>query len=115
MLNVSIVLYKHRVSDISPLVKILQNSGLVSEIFLIDNSPNENKGFEELNVKYIFNNNNLGYGRAHNIALRKSINTNIPYHLVVNLVYDFLIDQFDNFFLFSYSFFSKVKQINDKT
>ena len=84
MLNASIVLYKHSISDIRLLVKTLQNSGLVSEIFLIDNSPNENKGFEELNVKYIFNNNNLGYGRAHNIALRKSIDTNIPYHLVVN-------------------------------
>ena len=84
MLNASIVLYKHTVSDISPLVKTLQNSGLVSEIFLIDNSPNENKDFELLNVKYIFNNSNLGYGRAHNIALRKSIDANIPYHLVVN-------------------------------
>ncbi len=84
MLNASIVLYKHSVSDIRLLVKTLQNSGLVSEIFLIDNSPNENKDFEQLNVKYIYNNSNLGYGRAHNIALRKSLAANIPYHLVVN-------------------------------
>ena len=73
MLNVSIVIYKHTISDISPLVEILQNSGLVSEIFLIDNSPKENKDFGKLNANYIFNNCNLGYGKAHNIALRKSI------------------------------------------
>lgn len=84
MLNASIVLYKHSVSDISSLVNTLQDSELVSEIFLIDNSPNENKDFEQLNVKYIFNNSNIGYGRAHNIALLKSIDSAIPYHLVVN-------------------------------
>lgn len=84
MLNVSIVIYKHTISDISPLVEILQNSGLVSEIFLIDNSPKENKDFGKLNANYIFNNCNLGYGKAHNIALRKSIAKNTPYHLVVN-------------------------------
>lgn len=34
--------------------------------------------------EYIFNNKNIGYGAAHNIALRKSIEQSTDYHLVVN-------------------------------
>lgn len=35
-------------------------------------------------IIYIFNNANLGFGKGHNIALRKSIEENISYHLVLN-------------------------------
>ena len=37
-----------------------------------------------LPATYIFNNKNLGYGRAHNIALEKTLKTNTKYHLVLN-------------------------------
>ncbi len=84
MLNVSIVLYKHTVAEITPLVNTLRQSTQVREIFLIDNSPIEDKNFEQLDVVYIFNGKNLGYGAAHNIALRRSIASKISYHLVIN-------------------------------
>jgi hypothetical protein len=84
MLNTSIVLYKHSVSEISPLIEILRKSGFVSEIFLVDNTPYPTVEFQDLEVTYIFAGKNLGYGAAHNIAIRKSIEQNIPYHLVVN-------------------------------
>jgi len=35
-------------------------------------------------IEYVFNNENLGYGRAHNIALKKSIEKSTPYHIVLN-------------------------------
>jgi GT2 family glycosyltransferase len=35
-------------------------------------------------VEYVFNNENIGYGAAHNIAIKKSINLNAQYHLVLN-------------------------------
>lgn len=84
MLNTSIVLYKHSVSEISPLIKILRKSELVSEIFILDNSPIPTAEFQHLEVTYIFSGKNLGYGAAHNIAIKKTIEQNIPYHLVVN-------------------------------
>lgn len=83
MLNASIVLYKHSVSEIAPLVSTLKKSGVISEVFLIDNSPEPDLAFRQL-ATYIFNHANLGYGAAHNIAIRKSIGDSVPYHLVVN-------------------------------
>ncbi len=84
MLNVSIVLYKHSVSEIKPLIEALRKSDKVSAIFFIDNSPDQNPGFKELSLNYIFTGKNLGYGTAHNIAILKTIEQNTPYHLVIN-------------------------------
>jgi len=84
MLNTSIVLYKHSPTGITPLVNILQKSKSISGVFLIDNSPTPTPEFNDLPVKYIFTGKNLGYGAAHNIAIRQTIEQNIPYHLVIN-------------------------------
>ena len=84
MLNASIVLYKHTPAEIKPLVETLQAAKNVSTVFLVDNSPVSDLEFEKMRVEYIFNNKNLGYGAAHNIAMRKSLEQNTPYHLVVN-------------------------------
>jgi GT2 family glycosyltransferase len=65
-------------------VEILRKSEKVSDIFLIDNSPAPTFEFQQLPVKYIFTGKNLGYGAGHNIAIRKTIEQGIPYHLVVN-------------------------------
>jgi GT2 family glycosyltransferase len=84
MLNASIVLYKHSVTEIALLVETLLQSSVVKQVYLIDNSPKENKGFKSMGINYIFNNKNLGYGAAHNIAIRQTIQQHCPYHLVVN-------------------------------
>ena len=84
MLNASIVLYKHTLTEIAPLVTALRNSIAISNVFLIDNSPSEQPEFNSLEVTYIFNNKNIGYGAAHNIAIRKTIEQAVSYHLVVN-------------------------------
>lgn len=85
MFNASVVLYNHTVAEIEPLIQLLRQSKLVNEVYLIDNSPKQNPDFSRLRSIYIFNNgNNIGYGAAHNIAIRKTIEKNIPYHLVVN-------------------------------
>jgi GT2 family glycosyltransferase len=84
MLNASIVIFKNSFSEIASLVEILRKSVVVSDVFLLDNSPVPTPEFESLPVKYIFNSKNLGYGAAHNIALRQSIEKNTPYHLIVN-------------------------------
>lgn len=84
MLNASIVLYQHPFDTIKPLVETLRASNLISDIFLIDNSPSPNADFEKLPVTYIFTGKNLGYGAGHNIAMRETLKKNVPYHLVVN-------------------------------
>lgn len=86
MVNCSIVTYKHSFNDISLLIDcILKNS--VNNIYIIDNSPtDELRNITDCStkVKYYFCNKNLGYGRAHNIAIRKSIMNGIDYHVVIN-------------------------------
>ena len=84
MINCSIVLYHSSVEEITFLVGALRQSEIVDQIYLIDNSPTPTPEFVTLNATYIFNNKNLGYGSAHNIAIKKSIEQNIPYHLVIN-------------------------------
>jgi len=84
MINASIVLYKHSLLEIKPLVEMLRKSEVVSTIFLIDNSPEINPDLETLDVNYHFTGKNLGYGTAHNLAIRQTIEQHTPYHLVVN-------------------------------
>ena len=82
--NVSIVLYNQTLSEISLLVECLRKSEIVSQVFLIDNSPTENPEFITLEANYHFTGKNIGYGSAHNIAIRQTIEQGIPYHLVLN-------------------------------
>lgn len=84
MINASIVLYNHSVSEIQQLVATLRGATNIASIYLIDNSPCEIAEFNTLDAIYIFNNKNVGYGAAHNIAIKKSINEGIGYHLVLN-------------------------------
>lgn len=88
-LNVSIVLYKHTFEEVRPLIETIKKSVIVSTIYIIDNSPSPINGFNELDVTYKHSSTNLGYGKAHNLALRESIAQQIPYHLVLNPDIDF--------------------------
>lgn len=53
---------------------------------MIDNSPTNDlsKKLQKYSVEYIFMNNNIGFGAAHNIAIKKTINSSTKYHLVLN-------------------------------
>lgn len=84
MINISIVIYNHPFIEIEHLVILLASSPKVNELFLIDNSAERNDVFLTLPSTYVFNGKNLGYGKAHNIAIRRTIEQNIPYHLVIN-------------------------------
>ena len=84
MLNVSIVIYKHLLSEVESLILSLQQSKVVENIYIVDNSPVPSNDFKREGLIYIFTGKNLGYGAGHNIAIRKSILNNIAFHLVVN-------------------------------
>ena len=84
MITTSIVLYHHSIKEIDQLIECLQQSKATGDIYVIDNSPVPNAEFNNLPVTYIFTGKNIGYGAAHNIAIRKSIEQNVTYHLVIN-------------------------------
>jgi GT2 family glycosyltransferase len=83
-LNVSIVLYNSDLNQISRLIEQLKVSRSINNIYLIDNSPEISDSFSLFNVQYYFAGKNLGFGAGHNIALQKSINEGVKYHLVLN-------------------------------
>jgi len=86
-LNVSIVLYHNREEQIKKAIESVLNTDLNITLYLVDNSSTDSlRELERIDkrIVYIFNNSNLGFGKAHNIALKKSIEKNIPYHLVLN-------------------------------
>ena len=102
MLNVSIVLYFPDWNQIDSLTNTLLQSDSVAKVYWIDNSPvaAQSLPLQSQRVCYQHNPSNIGYGAAHNIAIRESIYDNIPFHLVINP--DILMDNcniFANFFL----------------
>ncbi len=86
MLNISIVLYKTDVAKLMPILEELYSIPMLNRIYLVDNSPkfSDELALLPLPVVYIFNNTNLGFGRAHNIAIRESVYDEIAYHLVIH-------------------------------
>ena len=87
MLNISIVLYHPRwEQEVHPLVEELLRVNALGTIYLMDNSEVESRESKVASskVRYIFNHANLGYGKAHNIAIRESAENKIDLHLVMN-------------------------------
>lgn len=87
MITASIVLYN---TDISQLRNVINSYVPSAErvLYLIDNSEQEfdlNKLNMDLTyIQYVFNNKNLGYGAGHNIAIRKAVECNSKYHIILN-------------------------------
>jgi GT2 family glycosyltransferase len=87
-LSVSLVMYCNCVEELTIAIKSSLISNLVGMIYLIDNSPtNKLKILKELDPKrivYLFQNSNLGFGRAHNIGIKLSEEKGFKYHLILN-------------------------------
>ena len=87
-LSVSLVLHINDYEEVAKAIKCVLESKLVGIIYLLDNSPSEKlKKLKKINpekISYIFNGNNLGFGSAHNIAIKKSTKSKYKYHLILN-------------------------------
>jgi GT2 family glycosyltransferase len=85
-IGVSIVLYRTPVAAIMELLQQLLTQG-ARLIYLIDNSPKEFDAFAgwvpNPRVVAISTRQNLGYGRANNLAIRDSVRRH-KYHLICN-------------------------------
>lgn len=100
MITASIVLYNTDLKQLNTVIKSYAPSP-DRLLFLIDNSENcLDSAPENPYITYLFNNNNLGYGAAHNIGIRKAIELNSDYHVVLNPDLEFdpsVIDELKNY------------------
>jgi GT2 family glycosyltransferase len=73
-LTCSIVLYNNNITFLIKTIESVLQSRLSIKLFLVDNS--ETNDFKKLakngTIEYFFNNSNIGFGNAHNIALQKA-------------------------------------------
>lgn len=84
--SASIVFYKTKNSLRDKVFQSVVNSKCIDLLYVVDNSPtDENKSFFSNYdfVEYIPN-ENTGYGSSHNIALRRAMEENFDYHIVLN-------------------------------
>ena len=86
MINVSLVLYKTKYSEVEILINELGACEFINLIYIVDNSPIKSAEYNSLNskIRYKFIGENLGFGKAHNIAIAESIDNKIDYHLIIN-------------------------------
>ncbi len=89
MLNISIVLYHPNwEEEVLPLVEELLRVKALRKIYLLDNSEDREvhpkSEIKHAKLRYMHMAENLGYGRAHNVALRESAYYKTDLHLVMN-------------------------------
>ncbi len=84
MITASVVLYNTKTEYINRLIDSFQPSK-EKILYIVDNSETRVEKYEnEEYIHYIFVGRNIGYGAAHNIAIRLSLQENSKYHLVLN-------------------------------
>ena len=84
--NACIVAYENPLLMLKSAVNsVLQEKECVNRLYVVDNSPTDRLR-QNCNpqVSYIFTGDNLGFGKANNIAMQKSLDDGIEYHLLVN-------------------------------
>jgi len=81
----SIVVYKSDSAQLKKAAQSFLNSSLNVRLYVLDNSPSDQlkKALDGLNVEYIFNGKNHGFGPAHNQIL-SGVHDKSKYHLILN-------------------------------
>ncbi len=91
LVTASIVTYNPDIKELLSCIGLVADS-CVARLWVVDNSPNDflhdavsrfTSG-GKIDIKYIHNGTNLGFGRAHNIAIEESIAMGADFHLVMN-------------------------------
>ncbi|TXK44899.1 glycosyltransferase family 2 protein [Pontibacter qinzhouensis] len=86
MIVASIVAYKTKAWVINQTILSLLSSEHINQIFVYDNSPTDCLRTEIIVddcISYHFNNNNIGFGKAHNFCINKSLKAS-KYHIILN-------------------------------
>ncbi|MBU1643517.1 glycosyltransferase family 2 protein [bacterium] len=85
-ITASIVTYNNPLPMLEKAVSSFLNTPLDVRLYIVDNSPQDTlrSAFSDPRITYIFNDANLGYGTAHNIAIRRAMASGNDYHIVLN-------------------------------
>ena len=87
MVSASLVIYNTDFGQLKGICRCLDRSP-IEKIIIIDNSPTplakEYLWSFSSKVKYIYGHGNVGYGKAHNLALCEALNMGSSYHLILN-------------------------------
>lgn len=84
LISASLVLYNNNPELIKKVLNSFLNTRLESSLCVVDNSPSPKLSslFQGLNVDYYHSNANLGFGKAHNLAISRL--EQADYHLILN-------------------------------
>jgi GT2 family glycosyltransferase len=101
-ITAAIVLYNSHTEKLLQAINSFLNSELSIRLFLIDNSPTDDLKIlaNDSRIEYLHNPSNPGFGAAHNIAIKKSIENDSKYHLVLNPDIYFSPGNLEKLFLF---------------
>jgi hypothetical protein len=82
----SLVVYHNSVYDIKKVITSFLGYENDSILFIIDNSSNDSlsQWCDDSRIIYIFNNSNIGFGAAHNLAFKEAYKLNSTYHILLN-------------------------------
>jgi len=85
-LTASLVVYHNTKEDVQKVIDSFLAYESTSLLFIIDNSSNNS--LQDLchhpRLKYVFNNANVGFGAAHNIAFEEAYRLKSKYHILLN-------------------------------
>ncbi|MBC8034703.1 MAG: glycosyltransferase [Chitinophagaceae bacterium] len=100
-ISCSIVLFHDAVDDIRKTIECFLSSTRRVKLFLVDNSSEDTLRYEfnSPQIEYIFTGRNIGYGSAHNLAIRKAQGCS-KYHLILNPDVEFEASILDKLFKF---------------
>jgi GT2 family glycosyltransferase len=84
--SASIVVYKSKPELLKEAIESFRASAPDSDLYVVDNSPTDEarEHCNYPNTYYFFNGYNMGFGAAHNLALKKALESSSEYHLVLN-------------------------------
>jgi GT2 family glycosyltransferase len=83
--NASIVLFNTNEQILRRCINSVLSDEVRIKLYIVDNSPQDNiKSTCHSKVEYRFNNANMGYGAGHNVAIRRTLEQKVKYHLVLN-------------------------------
>lgn len=88
IISASIVLYNTDFNELLKTVESIFQTKLNIKLFLIDNSYNASREISQLSedsrITYIHNPSNPGFGSAHNVAIKQTINEAADFHFIIN-------------------------------
>lgn len=95
MVTASIVTYNTDWQQLHTVLRCALTAN-IERIFLVDNSPDDELRAKiehsSEKIEYIFGQGNVGYGAAHNIAMRLAMDSGSRYHIVLNPDIEFMPD-----------------------